>query len=165
MWVCVWGSASCTCSTHVSSLLWGRDRKKGRRQRRKHWIFIRFHYKGCKGTKTKASTPEDGQGPAKCTLSRLPPPDAGVHTHSPQDIHSREYMLEGQSQPGDRGTQAGQGSDCGFAYISDATQPLGGAVSWGGYGRANGPQLPKPSWWQRPQHCPLVPNGQEVISD
>lgn len=63
--VCVYVCVACvapawyTFNTHVSSLR-GEKRTgiKGRRQRRKHWIFITFHYKGCKGTKTIASTPE-----------------------------------------------------------------------------------------------------------
>lgn len=115
MHVCVHVACTWLCLVYLQHPCFicgvGEVTRKQRRQRRKHWIFIRFHYKGCKGTKTKASTPEDRQGPAKCTLSRLAPPTAGAHTHGLWDIHSRVYMLRGQSQPGDRGTQAGQGSD------------------------------------------------------
>lgn len=142
MHICVYifmracGSQRCTCNTHISSLGWRMGAgKKGRRQRRKHCVFIRFHYKGCKGTKTKASTPEDRQGLAECALSRPPQPATGTHTHGPWDIHSRVNMLGvgvgGRASLGTEGHRWGRAQTDEFAYIRSATQPPWGQFPGG----------------------------------
>lgn len=158
-----------TCDTHCFiSGLEKEGRKKGRRQRRKHWVFISFHYKGCKGTKTKASTPEDRQGPAECALSRPPQPATGTHTRGPWDIHSRVYMLgvgRCRASLGTEGHRWGRAQTNGFAYIRSAAQPLGGSflggAHWGGGWQwtLDAKALPPGGWWRRPWHCPLVPVG------
>lgn len=60
MSVCVWllPGAPAAPTFHLGIRCCGGGRKKGRRPRQKHWIFITFHYKGCKDTKTQGSTPE-----------------------------------------------------------------------------------------------------------
>lgn len=81
---------------------------------------------------------------------RPPPPAVGTHTCGPRDIYSTMYMLGvgwGQSQPGERGTQVGQGSDwrvCIYQWYGPAPR-RGGAVSHREHGGASGPRLPKPS--------------------
>lgn len=123
----------CTCNTHISFLGWGKGQEKSRGGTDKNIGFLlHFVTKDAKIQRQKRPAREDGQGPAECTLSRPPPPAAGSHAHGPRDIHRRVYMRGGQSQPGDRGTQAGQGSDqwvCIYQWCCPAPQ---GAVSYRG---------------------------------
>lgn len=140
--------------------------KKGRRQRRKHWVFIRFHYKGCKGTKTKASTPEDRQGLAECALSRLPQPATGTHTHGPWDIHSRVYMLGwgwgAEPAWGQRDTGGVGLRPMSLHILEVPPSPLGGNFLGGhirGQWTLAAKGLPPRARRGRPWQCPLVRVG------
>nr|XP_017827722.1 uncharacterized protein LOC108591724 [Callithrix jacchus] len=128
-----------------------------------------FHYKGCKGTKTKAAAPEDGTGTAEYALSRLPPPTVATHDHGPRDIRGKVYMLGlGESQPGHRGAQAGKGlGPAGLHILVGPRSPLGAVSYLGTAGPADLGCQSTPSsglvakamakspcpWWAEGQKC------------
>lgn len=70
--------------------------KKRKRPRRKHWVFITFHYKGRKNTK-KRLRQKVGRAAVRA-LSNLTP-NCGAHAHGPQ-TSAAECACRGQSQPG-----------------------------------------------------------------
>lgn len=89
----------------------GEERKKRKRPRRKHWVFITFHYKGRKNTK-KRLRQKVGRAAVRA-LSNLTP-NCGAHAHSPQ------CACWGRSQPGH-----GEGMwEQPVAYIRGAAQPM-----------------------------------------
>lgn len=93
------------------------EEEKNERPRRKHWVFITFHYKGRKNTK-KRLRQKVGWAAVRA-LSNLTP-NCSVRVNSSQTSTAAECACWGQSQRGHR-----EGVwDQPFAYIRGTAQPM-----------------------------------------
>lgn len=149
--VCVCGGAP-MCGSHQVYLTRSmfhpqcgvRSRKKGEEAETKTLDFYYVSLQRMQRYKDKSvHAREDGQGPAECALSRPPPPAMGTQpTAHGTSTAECTCWGGGQSQPGDRGTQAEQGSDQ-QVCIYQWCRP-GGQFSMAGHSGVSGPWLPKP---------------------